>query len=269
MCFHRWRCPKTENPAPHLPRHSALPEFSSPHLPYHRLGPLLWTFTLKTRRLFSYPSPPCCHYSSNPPGARGKNRLLTFHITDLDHFCRNLPSKFGLFFTPLRPHFDAMPAVSSLPEKTSPHIPYHRVGTILWTFNLKNRHVFWEPRSPLPLSSVAPFRLWDENVPLIFHITELEHIYSHLPSKFDSFFGGVAPHAAADPNRGEKHPLTFHITESDHFLGHFTSKIGVPKMGCAPLCGIICGGIHPTPPQPALPARQMSAKTAINYCNSS
>ena len=67
---------------------------------------------------------------------------LTFHITDLGHFCRNLPSKIGMFFATHRPHFDAMSAVSSPPEKTSPHIPYHRVGTILWTFNLKNQHVF-------------------------------------------------------------------------------------------------------------------------------
>ena len=188
--FPSGRCPKTENPTHYLSRPFALPAFLPPHLPYYRVGPLLWTFTLKTRRLFPYPSPPCCHCSSNPAGAMGKkHRLLTFHITesdqlcnhlpskngmlfagqrppfsplspknpiglglkrcpltfhitDLEHFSRNLTSKIGMFFATHRPHFDAMSAVSSPPEKTSPHIPYHRVGTILWTFNLKNQHVF-------------------------------------------------------------------------------------------------------------------------------
>ena len=44
--------PKTENPAPHLPRHSALPEFSSPHLPYHRVRVIFGTFYLKKRSVF-------------------------------------------------------------------------------------------------------------------------------------------------------------------------------------------------------------------------
>ena len=86
-----------------------LPAFSSPHLPYYRVGALLWTFPLKTRRLFPYSSPPCRHYSSNPAGARGKkHRLLTFHITESDQLCNHLPSKNGMLFAGQRPPFSPL-----------------------------------------------------------------------------------------------------------------------------------------------------------------
>ena len=152
-----------ENRESHAPSAShrlfVLPAFSPPHLPYYRVGPLLWTFTLKTRRLFPYPSPPCCHCSSNPAGAMGKkHRLLTFHITESGQLCNHLPSKKGMLFAEQRPLFTIVSEKSnwSRSEVLPSHLPYHRLGPLLPPFTLKNQAVFREGRSPTDIDRSYP-----------------------------------------------------------------------------------------------------------------
>ena len=61
--------------------------------------------------------------------------------------------------------------------------------------------MFFESPAPHCLFRPSPRLLGERKRPPIFHITELGHIYSHLPSKIDAFFEGATPHAAADRHR--------------------------------------------------------------------
>jgi len=73
-----------------------------------------------------------------PPGLEKKHPSI-FHITELDQFLGHLTSKNDLFFEALRPHAIVVRQIHQHKErkKSSPHLPYHRVGSILLSFNLK------------------------------------------------------------------------------------------------------------------------------------
>ena len=152
MCFPPGRCPKTENPTPHLPR-----------------------------PVFSF-----CQHS----------RLLTFHITELGHFCGHFPSKPDGFFHTPRPHAAIIhriqPGARGKNIASSPSISPSRTNFVI--IYPQKKACFSRSSAPMPpLLTQNPNWAGAETLPLTFHITDLDHFYRHLPSKIRLFFGRGAP----------------------------------------------------------------------------
>ena len=113
----------------------------------HRLSPSIspsqtnfWDIYPQKTTCFLRPCVPMPPLSDKSSGTRGaKFHHLTFHITELNHFCRHLTSKNGVCFPSPIPRTFIVPHPPGPGTKTPLYIPYHRLGPLLWTFNLKKR----------------------------------------------------------------------------------------------------------------------------------
>ena len=126
---------------------------------------------------------------------RQRKHPSIFHITESDQFLGHLTSKIGRFFLPPTPH-DAMAAIPSSPEKTSPYIPYHRVGPLLWTFTLKNRCFFRRGNSPCRCRP-PPTRIGAKNILSPSISPSQTTFWDILPQKTGGKKEGTLPFAAS------------------------------------------------------------------------
>ena len=144
--------------------------------------------------------------------------LLTFHITDLDHFCGHLPSKPDGFFHTPRPHAAIIHRIH--PGQGAKIVSSPSISPTWTTFAAiypQNSACFSPPFAPI-LTPCPPFPVCRRKRPLIFHITELARFCGHLTSKIGTFFGSPAPHCLFRPSPpsacGTKTSLSYSISPS-------------------------------------------------------
>ena len=130
--------------------------------------------------------------------------------------------------------------------KSSPYIPYHRVGPHLLSFTLKIRCFFRRGNSPCRCRP-PPTRIGPKNILSPSISPSRTTFWDILPQKTVDFSCRqlpMTPWPRSRPVRQRKHPSIFHITELGRFCGHFTSKIGAKKEEARPHCGLFAGGIN-------------------------